>query len=298
MSLPLPSELILALQAKIDAACDPTVNHHIPGVVSIVVDSHGAEKFAYASGTRGVGSGIPMDVDSIFWIASCTKLITSIACLQLVEEGLIDLDDVSSLEALLPELKDVQVLEKEGDSGAFRLVPKERRISLRMLLSHTAGFSYSFFHEALRDFSRPVGFDEFSGHISDIILQPLVHQPGDKWEYGVSYDWAGMLVERLRKQSLGEYFKERIFAPLGITDMSFFPSGSMKDRLTTEEVKECFNSGGGGLFAKPGDFCKILSTLLNNGLSPQTGHRILEDKSINELFTNQIPNSQISAVKA
>ncbi|BCR84699.1 uncharacterized protein ACHE_20157S [Aspergillus chevalieri] len=107
MSLPFLSELISALQAKIDAACDPTVNHHIPGVVSIVVDSHGAEKFAYASGMRGIGSGIPMSLDNIFRIASCTKLITSIACLQLVEERLIDLDDVSFLEALLPELKDV-----------------------------------------------------------------------------------------------------------------------------------------------------------------------------------------------
>lgn len=139
MSMPLPSELISALQAKIDAVCDPTIKPHIPGVVAIVADSHGAEKFAYASGTRGVGSGIPMDVDSIFWIASCTKLITSIACLQLVEERLLDLDDVSSFEAVLPELKDVQVLEKEGDSGDFRLVPKEREISLRMLLNHTGG---------------------------------------------------------------------------------------------------------------------------------------------------------------
>lgn len=167
------------------------------------------------------------------------------------------------------------------------------------------------------------------------MLQPLVHQPGDKWEYGISYDWAGVLVERLSKQSLDDYFKERIFAPLGITKMSFFPNGKMKDRLvymhhrasggelslrdhlvhralrvqSPEEVQACFNSGGGGLFAKPGDFCsmpslqhvtfsrcsyankvlEILSTILNNGVSPQTGYRILQQKSINELFTNQIP---------
>lgn len=139
MSSPLPSELISALQAKIDAACDPTIKPHIPGVVTIVVDSHGAEKLAYASGMRGVGSGIPMDLNSIFWIASCTKLITSIACLQLVGEGLINLDDISSLEAVLPELKDVRVFEKDGDSDSFRLVPKERGISLRMLLNHTGG---------------------------------------------------------------------------------------------------------------------------------------------------------------
>lgn len=80
-----------------------------------------------------------MDVDSIFWIASCTTLITSVACLQLVEAGLIDLEDVSYLEAGLLELKDVQVPPKKGDNGSFKLFPKARRISLRILLIHIVG---------------------------------------------------------------------------------------------------------------------------------------------------------------
>ncbi|KAJ5590570.1 hypothetical protein N7450_004542 [Penicillium hetheringtonii] len=321
---------ILALQGKVGVACDPQTSNSIPGVTVNIVDEQGNEQFSYAGGTRAIGSGVPMDMESIFWIASCTKIVTSIACLQLVEKGLINLDDASSLEAILPELKSVQVL--SGKDGNFDLAPKCRGISLRMLLSHTAGFTYSFFNESIRDFRQPDGYDEFSGHMNDM-LQPLVHQPGEKWEYGISHDWAGIVVERLSHQSLDEYFRENIFIPLGISEMGFFPSSSMKDRLvsmhqrasdgklslrnppltrplqvqTQSELKECFNSGGGGLWAKPSEFCsmflslnqylefvlkryaEILSTLLNQGISPCTGYRILKEENIEELYKNQIP---------
>lgn len=126
---------ILALQGKVGVACDPQTSNSIPGVTVNIVDEQGNEQFSYAAGTRAIGSGVPMDMESIFWIASCTKIVTSIACLQLVEKGLINLDDASSLEAILPELKSVQVL--SGKDGNFDLAPKCRGISLRMLLSHT-----------------------------------------------------------------------------------------------------------------------------------------------------------------
>jgi CubicO group peptidase (beta-lactamase class C family) len=114
--------------------------------------------------------------------------------MQLVEQGLLNLDDSDQVEKICPELKEVKVLQDDGS-----LVEKRRGITLRMLLNHTgewslpsemqvltgsAGFAYRFFNEKLRDYSKPVGYDEFSGHIYDM-LQPLVHQPGEKWEYGV-----------------------------------------------------------------------------------------------------------------
>lgn len=135
MQCSLPLQDVLALQGKVDVACDPQTNNSIPGATVTIVDDQGNERFSYAGGTRAIGSGVPMDSESIFWIASCTKLVTSIACLQLVERRLIDLDDGEALESILPELKSVQVL--SGNDDNFNLVPKCRKISLRMLLSHT-----------------------------------------------------------------------------------------------------------------------------------------------------------------
>jgi CubicO group peptidase (beta-lactamase class C family) len=173
------SEAAEKLQQSVNSAV-ANLNSDIPGTAIVVVDRNGDEIFAHAAGKRGVKSQEPMALDSIFWIASCTKMIVGVACMQLVEQGKLSLDDVSQLEKLLPELKDVRVLQDDGS-----LVEKKRGITLRMLLNHTAGFGYTFFNEKLRDHSFPIGYDEFSGSIRDI-MQPLVHQPGEGWQYGVS----------------------------------------------------------------------------------------------------------------
>lgn len=169
---------VSALQTTVDAACADPVSD-IPGVSVVVVNKNGEELFAHSSGSRGVGSTESMTLDNIFWIASCTKMITGIACMQLVEKGLLALDDAAMVEKLSPELRDVKVLTTDG-----KLVEKSKSITLRMLLNHTAGFGYTFFNEKLRDFSKPIGYDEFSGHSFDM-HQPLVNQPGERWEYGV-----------------------------------------------------------------------------------------------------------------
>jgi CubicO group peptidase (beta-lactamase class C family) len=172
-----------SVASDIRATIDATVRGNppaIPGYATAAVDRDGNEVFSHAAGKVGMSSSKPMDVDNVFWIASCTKMITGLACMQLVEQGKLKLDDADQLEDLCPELKTVQVLKKDGT-----LEPKKKGITLRMLLTHTAGFSYSFFHEGLRDWSQPVGLDEFSGDFRDM-LQPLVFQPGEGWEYGVS----------------------------------------------------------------------------------------------------------------
>lgn len=189
------NEAITALRVSLDDACADQ-EQGLPGVVGVVVGKDGKELFAHAAGKRGYGSAEAMSLDTIFWIASCTKLITGIACMQLVEHGRLSLDNAEQVETLCPELKDLKVLQSDGS-----LVGKKRGITLRMLLSHTcwcphtplmqmtlishsAGFGYTFFHEGLRDHSKPIGYDEFSGHLKDLI-QPLVHQPGEGWQYGV-----------------------------------------------------------------------------------------------------------------
>ncbi|GIK00368.1 hypothetical protein Aspvir_004391 [Aspergillus viridinutans] len=158
-------------------------------------------------------------------------------------------------------------------------------------------------------------------HIYDM-LQPLIHQSGEKWEYGVNIDWAGIMVERVTGLPLNDYFHRNIFKPLGLNNISMFAPASMKEKLihmnqrdpqghisgrehlfrrpltvqTSEDIKTCFNSGGAGCFAKPQEYChrlllaEILATLLNDGTSPITGKRILDKATVEEMFRNQIPN--------
>ncbi|KAF4120935.1 CubicO group peptidase, beta-lactamase class C family [Geosmithia morbida] len=248
------------------------------------------------------------DKADFYWLASCTKLVTSIACLQLVEKGVLALDDADQVERLCPELKDIRVVNRDG-----ALEDKEGRITLRMLLTHTAGFGYSFMNLSLAKYREgQTPFDEMSGSMEDM-LQPLVNQPGRTFEYGISLDWAGILLERATGQKLSEYMRESIFEPLGIEEMTMFPSKDLQARVAglwnrgedgvvrpgplhldkwfnATSPDDAFNSGGAGLCGTLRDFSKILVTLLNNGTSPTTNKKILKPSTVDDLFTNQLPD--------
>jgi hypothetical protein len=176
----LSAENIASLRTIVDAAVAGETPK-IPGAVFVVVNREGKVLFSHASGRRGLASSMPMTLETVFWIASSTKMLTGVACMKLVEQGTLRLDDSVQLESLCPELRNLPVLGKDGS-----LTPKRKGITLRMLLSHTAGFGYTFFNEQLRDWSHPAGLDEFSGSMKDM-MQPLLFQPGEGWEYGVCY---------------------------------------------------------------------------------------------------------------
>ncbi|KIN01103.1 hypothetical protein OIDMADRAFT_123708 [Oidiodendron maius Zn] len=305
----LSAATVQSLRQDVDTACADG-EKGISGTTVVVVGKDGGELFAHAGGKRGVESKEPMTLDSIYWIASCTKMICGLACMQLVEQGKLTLDDPEFVEKHCPELKAVKVLEDDGT-----LVDKKRGITLRMLLTHTSGFGYTFFNTKIRDYSKPISYDEFSGHIYDI-TQPLLHQPGERWEYGVGVDWAGILLERVTGMSLNDYMQMHIFEPLGLENISMFPTESMKANLahfqfrnadgtlspydhvnrrplivTSEaEKKICLNSGGAGCFANPREYCQILAVLLNDGISPKTGAQLLQKRTVDEMFRNQIPH--------
>ncbi|KAI0120651.1 beta-lactamase/transpeptidase-like protein [Xylariales sp. AK1849] len=305
----LDAQVTSHLRGIIDKACGDQKSG-IPGATVVVVGKDGNELFAYSAGKRGTGSNDNMTLDNIFWIASCTKMLVGVACMQLVEQGILRLDDEEQTERLCPELKNIKVLRPDGS-----LEEKKRAITLRMLLSHTAGFGYTFFSERLRQWSYPVGVDEFSGRIEDVKL-PLLFQPGEGWEYGVGIDWAGIALERATGLTLNDYLQKHVFLPLEIRDMSMIPSHDMRQRLAymnsrspdgnlrardhllraplvvdpdnNAEVARVFNSGGAGMFAKPQDYCKVLSVLLNDGTCPRTGSKLLRKDTVDEMFSNQI----------
>ncbi|KAL3478512.1 beta-lactamase/transpeptidase-like protein [Aspergillus californicus] len=299
-------EAVESLNQRINLACkNPETD--LPGVAVAVIDKDGKEVFAHSAGQRGLGISEPVSEDTVFWIASCTKMIVGIACMQLVEQGKISLDDAAAVERLCPELEAVKVLQPDGS-----LVDKKRGITLRMLLTHTAGFGYTFMQAGLRDHGRPAGYNEFSGHFSDF-KQPLVNQPGEAWEYGINIDWAGIVLERLTGQSLNSYIGEHIFKPLGLTQISMLPSEQMKTKLAYmhqrdtagrisqrdhllrrplivegKEADSVFGSGGAGCYSTARDYTRILAVLLNNGVSPNTGKQILRKETVDEMFTDQI----------
>lgn len=126
-----------AVQRSLDSVTGNAEQSGLAGLVFVAVDKNGDEIAAVASGTRGLGVSDPITLDTAFWVASCTKLLTAIACMQAVEDGKLKLDDADHLYKLCPELKAVKVIQPDGS-----LAEKERDITLRMLLAHTAGFGY------------------------------------------------------------------------------------------------------------------------------------------------------------
>lgn len=314
MAHTLKEESVANIRKAIDSATsDPKTK--IPGFVCVSVNKSGDEIFSHASGLRGAETKEKMDLDSVFWIASCTKMVCGIACLQLVEQGKLSLDDGEQVAKLCPELARAKILQGFDENDKPILVEKKTKITLRMLLSHTAGFGYTFFNPEIRKFGFPAGIDEFSGRIEDI-EHPLLFEPGTKWAYGTNIDWAGVLVERATGMILSDYIQQNIFNPLKIKNMSFFPNQEMKSHLahmhqrypdghlTTREhllrrplyensdaqKKSIFNSAGAGLFAQPREYVKIIATLLNDGTCPKTGAKILKKETVEEMFTNQIPS--------
>ncbi|OGM46211.1 hypothetical protein ABOM_004903 [Aspergillus bombycis] len=289
----------------------------IPGVVSIAVTRDGNPILSHASGNMKLDGESRMTLDSVFWLASCTKLLTGIACMQLVEQEKLALDDAVQLDRLAPELKELKVLTRDS-SGFYTLVPQERRITLRMLMTHTAGFGYAFDDVKLSDWARPTGIDDFSGQREDVLLRPLVFQPGTGFQYGVSIDWVGVIIERATKIPLEEYFQTCIFAPLGVKDLAFYPTQNMKQRLAymhqraadgslsvTDQLlrhalvkpvyatQEKLCMGGCGCFGTPREYSKILAMLLNKGTCPKTNEQILKSETIEQMFTDQIPQYPI-----
>lgn len=152
-----------------------------PGLVFVAIDKAGQTLVEHAAGKRSVDSQEPVDLDTSFWIASCTKLVTSIAAMQLVEHGKLSLDDPETVKKYALEIGTKKVY-ANGKTPAEQKTP----VTLRMLLAHTAGFAYSFLDPRVGMYARPIGVEEFAGDEKDLLNMPLFNQPGSMWEYGVS----------------------------------------------------------------------------------------------------------------
>jgi methyl acetate hydrolase len=295
--------------AQIDAVLRRAAEaKEVPGVVAMAASDKGIF-YEGAFGTRDLAKGPGMTPDTIFRLASMTKAVTSVAAMQLVEQGRLQLDH--PIGNVLPELSAPQVLEGFDDSGAPRLRPAKRPITLRLLLTHTAGFGYEFLNSDLIRFVKVSGTPSTSTGKLSSLRQPLVFDPGDRWEYGINLDWVGRAIEAVSGEPLAVYFRDRIFAPLGMIDTDYVisstqqprlvsvhqrkPDGSLEPIPVTDPPWREFWSGGGGLYSTGRDYLVFLQMLMHQGSFNSV--RLLRPETVALMGQNQIGDTNAGVAK-
>jgi len=284
------------------------VRGDVPGVVAMAA-TRDEVVYQGAFGRRTLAEGAAMSTDTVFWIASMTKAITSAAAMQLVEKGELALDH--EIANLLPELSAPQVLEGFDPSGQPRLRPAKRPITLRHLLTHTAGLVYDIWNA---DMGRYMETKAIPGIIScqnAALSLPLVFDPGDKWDYGINIDWVGKAVERVSGQVLGDYLAEHLFEPVGMKDTAFkltperrarmarmharSPDGSLAPIEFEVPQEPEFQMGGGGLYGTASDYLAFERVFLNEGRA--NGRSVLKPETVRLMAANAIGELNVQPVK-
>jgi len=284
---------------------DAVARKDVPGVVALVTNR---ERVLYqgAFGVADVSSGRALAPDAIFRIASMTKAVTSAALMQLVEQGRLGLDD--PVDKHLPELASPKVFESfDAASGDYKLRAAARPITVRHALTHTTGLAYPFTSATWRDFKPRQGETYAFGG-------PLLFDPGERWHYSTSTDVVGRLVEVISGQKLEDYFRERIFTPLKMTDTSYnVPQDKAArlvaaqqragDRMTGDIVLQTPQpgltianpTGGGGLASTANDYGRFVRAFLNGG--ELDGARVLKPETVALMGRNHIGAVSVPALK-
>jgi CubicO group peptidase (beta-lactamase class C family) len=268
----------------------------IPTATAIVANADHVT-YSGAFGKRDSAGSVNAAIDSIFRIASMTKAITTTAALQLVEQGKVTLDEPVSKH--LPELAKLEVLDGFDNSGQPILRPAKTPIALRHLLTHTSGCAYANWSPTLTQYIK------VSGSTPQAVapLNPLLFEPGTKWHYGTSIDWAGKLVEKISGLTLEQYFQNNILQPLGMKSTSFLvapekfdrlvstyrrqPDGKLKEDPRTQPAAPTVYNGGGGLFSTAADYIRFTQMILRKGRGPNK-EEILRPKTVELMSVNQI----------
>jgi methyl acetate hydrolase len=280
----------------------------VPGVVAMAATRDGT-LYAGAFGRRGLPAGPAMTTDSVFWIASMTKAITSTAAMQLVERGKLDLD--GPIGEVLPALAAPQVLEGFDSTGEPRLRPAKRPITLRRLLTHTAGFGYDIWNPDLLRYEEKKGIPGIISCENLALTMPLTFDPGDRWDYGINIDWVGKAIEKVSGQTLGAYFEENLFGPLGMNDTGFKLTDDRRARLVGMHARQAdgslqpmpfeipqrpeFEMGGGGLYGTASDYLAFQRMFLNEGRFGDV--QVLKPETVRLMAQNHIGDLNVGVLK-
>lgn len=275
-------------------ACDT-----VHGVLAIVVDRDGL----LYEGAAGEAAR-----QTMFRIGSMTKAVATTGALQLVEQGRLRLDQ--TVESVLPEFAELEVIEGfDGQRPILR--PPVGKATIRQLMTHTAGLGYPYRNERLLRYGPITGLPGPNAGKRVSLGAPLVNDPGTAWEYGVSTDWLGLVVERLSARTLGEYLAEHVYAPLGMSDSTFHPTGDQRARLMPVRMRAAdgtleptkldlpsdpeWDSGGQGSYGTAYDYARFIRAWVNDG--ELDGRRILRADTVAAAFEDHIEGIPLPAVR-
>jgi methyl acetate hydrolase len=270
----------------------------VPHVAAIAADRDGVI-YQGAAGPRAVGESDPVSTDTMFRIMSMTKMPVTVAALQEIEKGNLDLD--APVVDYCPEFDEVQVL-TGFDGGTPRFRPPASQATVKQLLTHTSGLGYWFWNGDLVQWEKLTGIPNVVAGLKAALRAPLVADPGTAFSYGISTEWLGQVVEAVTGKSLDVAVKEGITGPLGMDHTTFLMNDDQRLNCTPVHVKgedgnwvsigeilsqepEYF-AGGHGLYGPPSDYIKFEQALLRGG--ELSGTRILRQETVDAAFRNQI----------
>ena len=280
--------------ALIDSALAAAISGgKIAGIVASAADEDGVF-YESAFGRRSLSQPPRMTTDTVFRIASMTKAVTAAAAMQLVEQGRLSLDQPA--REILPMLADTKVLLGFDANDIPILRPPRTQITLRNLLTHTAGFVYDTWNEEMARYARITGLPAARTGKLEALTAPLNFDPGERWEYGINIDLVGRMVEAASGLDLETYMQRHIFQPLGMVDTSFIQRPDWDSRLATIHARQPdgslepvpplpasntereFFGGGGGLLSTTPDYLRFLRALMSGG--ELDGNRILQPDTV------------------
>ena len=288
---------------EIDSALSASVSaQKIPGVVAMAANEQSV-LYEGAFGLRNGDAASRMSTDTIFRIASMVKLLTSVAALQLVEQGRLHLDEPAA--DVDPALAGIQVLAGFDAKGAPQLHPPERPLTLRHLLSHTSGFSYLLWDPKVARYLK------VARGKPTLPRMPLMFEPGERWAYGGSLDRVGRMVEIASGEPLERYFRDHITGPLGMNDTVVALDDKQRAREASLFVRDAHGKllvqplekpggskvflGGGGIYSTASDYLALLQALLGGG--SLRGNRILQPATVALMSENQIGHLEAGILK-
>ncbi len=264
------------------------------GVAAMVADQSNT-LYQSAFGFVDLEKQKELRVDDVFFIASMTKIITALACVQLIEQGELELEDDAS--AIVPKMV-TKVLTGFDASGQPMLREPKRRVTVRHLLTHTSGQTTDLWNADSIRYIEAMKLPPVPGCRPEAFMTPLVFDPGDGWEYGVGSDWVGQIVEKVSGQRLDDYFMQHIFDPIGMDETSFILSPAQRAKLVPVQIRQPDGSfkqsgfevsqnpemfmGGAGLYGTVPNYIKFLQMFLNDGRAQ--GGQVMRPETV-KLFT-------------
>jgi CubicO group peptidase (beta-lactamase class C family) len=283
---------------------DAVARGAVPGAVALAVRGDGV-LFEAAAGRRDLSGPAAMTTDTIFALASMTKAIVSVGAMQLVEQGRLALD--APVADVLPVLAAPRVLEGFDAASVPLLRPARTVMTLRHLLTHTAGFGSPDWNPDLRRYLEQTGLPSAPANFDQLSRTPLLFDPGARWNYSISVGIAGLLMEAVSRQSLDRYLREHVLGPLGMENTTFLLTPAQQSRRARMHQRtadgtlapidwpaglgQAFTAGNGGLCGTAGDYGRFLRMLLNGG--ELNGTRLLSEETVADMGRNQIGELQV-----